>query len=169
MSSGPAPHPWRRYLRFSVRGLIVLVLVVGAGLGRIVRQAHIQRDAVAAILKTGGTIFYDWEQRDGKVIPGGKLWAPTWLVDLIGVDYFGHPTVAEIRWRWMGTDAALAQVGRLTQLQVLNVSSPSLSDAGLARLKGLTKLSILDLAGTQVTDAGVNELQRALPGLTIYR
>ena len=28
--------PWRRFLLFSVRGLIVLVLVIGAGLGWIV-------------------------------------------------------------------------------------------------------------------------------------
>ena len=51
MASHPDPvsHPWRRFLRFSVRGLIVVVLVIGAGLGWIVRQAHIQRDAVAAI------------------------------------------------------------------------------------------------------------------------
>jgi RNA polymerase sigma factor (TIGR02999 family) len=26
----PAPHPWRRFLRFSVRGMIVVVLVIGA-------------------------------------------------------------------------------------------------------------------------------------------
>ena len=31
---------WRRYLRFSVRGLIVLVLVVGAGMGWLVRGAN---------------------------------------------------------------------------------------------------------------------------------
>jgi hypothetical protein len=37
----PVSHPWRRYVRFSVRGLIVLVLVVGFGLGWIVRIARI--------------------------------------------------------------------------------------------------------------------------------
>jgi hypothetical protein len=35
-------RPWRRYLRFSVRGLIVLVLLIGAGLGWTVRSARIQ-------------------------------------------------------------------------------------------------------------------------------
>ncbi len=44
-------RPWRRFVRLSVRGLIVLVLVIGAGLGWMVRQAHIQREAVAAIRK----------------------------------------------------------------------------------------------------------------------
>ena len=33
------PRPWRRLLRFSVRGMIVLVLVVGGSLGWLVRSA----------------------------------------------------------------------------------------------------------------------------------
>ena len=89
----PVSRPWRRFLRFSVRGMIVLVLVFGAGLGWIVHEAHIQRDAVAAIKKAGGFVKYDWEWRFGKNISGAKPWAPRWLVDLIGVDYFGHVTV----------------------------------------------------------------------------
>jgi hypothetical protein len=52
---------WRRYLRFSVRGLIVLVLVVGAGLGWTVRSARIQRDAVAAIERAGGSVGYHFQ------------------------------------------------------------------------------------------------------------
>jgi hypothetical protein len=61
----PAAHTWRRFLRFSVRGLIVFVIVVGAGLGWFVRQAHVQRDAVAAIEEAGGSVRYDWELSDG--------------------------------------------------------------------------------------------------------
>ena len=34
-------HSWRRYLRFSVRGLTVLVLVIGVWLAWLVRSAHI--------------------------------------------------------------------------------------------------------------------------------
>ena len=64
---------WRRYLRFSVRGLIVLVLVIGAGMGWIVRSARIQREAVAAIVNDRGGVLYDWEWSNGEFIPGGKL------------------------------------------------------------------------------------------------
>jgi hypothetical protein len=55
----PVSRPWRRCLRFNVRGLIVVVLVIGVGLGWVVRQAHGQRDAVAAILRAGGVVEYD--------------------------------------------------------------------------------------------------------------
>ena len=79
-------------MRFSLRALIVLVLLIGVGLGWLVRSAHVQRDAVTAIRNAGGVVLYDWEWTNGKSIPGGKPWAPKWLVDLIGVDYFAHVT-----------------------------------------------------------------------------
>ena len=85
-------RPWWSYVRMSVRGLIVLVLLIGAGLGWIVRSARIQRNAVVAIEKAGGSVSYDWERSNGNDVPGGKPWAPRWLVDLVGVDYFGHVT-----------------------------------------------------------------------------
>jgi hypothetical protein len=65
MLAGPVSRPWRRYLRFSVRGLIVLVLVIGAGLGWIVRSARMQREAVAAIKNAGGSVSYDWRWSNG--------------------------------------------------------------------------------------------------------
>jgi internalin A len=152
MLADPASRPWHRFLRFSVRGLIVLVLVIGVGLGWIVRQAHVQRDAVAAIQEAGGSVRYDWEWGDGNV---GKPWAPQWLVDLIGVDFFGHVTAV-----WVAqseSDVVIAQVGRLTRLQYLGIWS--LSDARLANLKGLTKLTSLGLYGPQVTDARLAHLK----------
>ena len=192
MSANHVSRPWRRFLRFSVRGMIVLVLVIGAGLGLFVHEAHVQRDAVAAIKKAGGSVSYDWAWKDGTSVPGGKPWAPRWLVDLVGVDYFGHVTIVWSPPRAGSTDATLAQIGRLTQLQVLDLPESFISDAGLAHLegltnlfdlglegtqitdaglahlKGLTSLTGLWLEGTQVTDAGMNELKRALPGLRIH-
>ena len=44
---------WWNYLRFSIRGLIVLVLFTGGGLGWLIRGARIQREAVAALEKCG--------------------------------------------------------------------------------------------------------------------
>ncbi len=180
----PASRPWRRFLRFSVRGMIVLVLFVGAGLGWIVRQAHIQRDAVAAIRNAGVSVTYSWEWDHGRAIPGGRLWAPSWLVDLIGVDFFDRVTVAYTSSSSLRpTDTTLAEVGRLnhlerllldnasvtdaglvhleglTHLSELGLPSTSVTDAGLVHLKGLTNLSILDLRGTQVTDAGLVHLK----------
>ena len=136
------------------------------GLGWLVRQAHVQRDAVAAIRNAGGVVSYDWEWNNGKSVPGGKPWAPKWLVGLIGVDYFAHVTSV-----WLEpapTDGAIVEVGRLTQLERLQLVGSFHSDGGLAHLKGLRNLSVLNVVNTNVSDAGRDRLKRASPNLRIY-
>jgi Leucine-rich repeat (LRR) protein len=164
----PVARPWQRYLRFSIRGLIVLVLVIGAGLGWLVRSARIQRDAVAAIKNAGGIVYYDyaWEGTYGNLGLPRKPWAPRWLVAVIGVDYFGQVTdVAFINDDSTATDTVIAQVGRLTRLQRLSLYGSGISDAWLEHISGLTNLTELDLARTQVTDVWLSHL-KALSNLS---
>jgi len=116
MLAEPASRPWRRYLRFSVRGLIVLVLVIGGWLGWLVRGAHIQREAVAGITRACGSVKYDYGWTNGNYIPGEKPSKPGRLAALIGVDYFGHVTEVWLFSSSTTADAALVQVGRRTQL-----------------------------------------------------
>jgi internalin A len=186
-------RPWRRILRVSLRSLLVVVIVIGAWLGWIVHSARIQRDAVAAIRKLEGTVRYDWERKDGRNLPNGKPWWPKWLVDQIGIDYFGHVTqvrlvavrdlsdselthIAQLSGleeldlhRSPVTDATLARLDGLTELQSLIVFHTGISDAGLQRLKRLGRLRNLSIENTKVTDAGVEELRKALPKLMISR
>ena len=63
------------------------------------------------------------------------------------------------------TDEGLAHLKGLSQLHVLNVGGTRVTDAGLVHLKGLTQLWDLSLSGTQVTDAGLVHLK----GLTQLR
>ncbi len=74
MDSPPKPtsRHWWNYVRLSVRGLIVLVLLIGAWLGWVVRSARIQRQSVAAIQAAGGRVMYDWQWKAGRKISGGK-------------------------------------------------------------------------------------------------
>jgi len=162
----PVSRPWRRFLHFSVRGLIVVVLVIGLWFGLIVRPARVQRDAVVAITKAQGSVMYDWEWSNGKAIPGGKPWAPEWLVDLIGVDYFGH--VTEVSYHKRGLALIIARVERLLA-ETESASIPRLRGpftltitdgiAMMVPLKSLTELSDLDLSSTDVTDAGLAHLK----------
>jgi len=77
MPAEPVSRRRRRFLRISARGLVILVLVIGTGLGWIVRKAHVQRDAVAAI-KNAGAIFvtYDWQHATGSKPTHGEPFAP---------------------------------------------------------------------------------------------
>jgi hypothetical protein len=82
-----------------------------------VRSARIQREAVTAIQDAGGSVSYDWQWIPGDhwgssvSPPGGKPWAPQWLVNLIGVDYFGHVTLVVLCDSPAATETTIAHVG----------------------------------------------------------
>jgi internalin A len=81
---------WHRpRIRFSLRSLMIFVLLIGGTLGWIVYSARVQRDAVAAIEAAGGSVWYQWQWRNGKPILNGHPPWPEWIVNLVGVDYFG--------------------------------------------------------------------------------
>ncbi len=178
----PLSRPWWNYVRFSLRALVVLVLLIGAGLGWLVRSADVQRDAVAAIRKAGGTVAYDWQWKNGKTTPGGTPWAPKRLVDLLGVDYFGHVTqvsYAERRMHLLLTRLVQmrAEIVELRSHARGNLQSPAGATATraeppkaipppmtdgtalAANLSELTKVSSVDLSGTDVTDEGLAHLK----------
>jgi hypothetical protein len=152
---------------------MVLVLVIGGCLGWIVRSARIQRDAVAVIKKAGGSVMYDWEWKDDQPIANAKPWAPQWLVNCLGVDYFGNVThVSDAQYytyAWSDTD--LGALGRLNRLEVLSLGRSTVTDAGLARLEGLSHLRWLELRNwPQLSDAGLAHLKglTGLRGILLY-
>jgi internalin A len=177
----PKKYRWWNRLRISVGAFLALVLVIGGWLGWIVRSGRIQRDAVAAIRRAGGQVWYEWEYQDGRFHMGEFYcpW-PKWLVDHVGVDYLGN--VIRVDFTRRGSDADLAHVGNLgrleelvlidssvtdsglahlrrsTTLKFLYLPGTGISDSGLAHLKGLTRLKALSLMGTAVTDAGLAHL-----------
>ena len=104
---------------------------------------------------------------DNKPIFGGKPWAPRWLVDRLGVDYFGHVTdVTVINSVGDGPKAAIAPICRLSGVQGIHVFAPPFGDAELAGLRGLRSLSVLNLAGSHVSDSGLAHL-KGLTNLSI--
>ncbi len=85
--NAPVPHPWRNYLRLSIRTLIILVLAIGAALGWIVRRAHLQRDAVAAMKKAGAQISYDIYPTAPNFSWTNPVSWKTKIGDYIGIDF----------------------------------------------------------------------------------
>ena len=68
---------------------MVFVLLIGGTLGWIVYRARVQRDAVASIEEADGSVWYQWQWRNSKPVVNGRPAWPAWLVNRIGVDYFG--------------------------------------------------------------------------------
>ena len=157
MTERPRRRPWWTYLRISLRRLLVLVLAIGGGLGWTVHRANVQRNAVAAIERAGGHVYYDWQcdpngmplpvasasEGAGVSVPNAPPHWPKALVKGLGVDYFGHVVTVDMESR--GSDAILAHVEMLGRLEHLSLSGSTLSDAGLAHLSQLSHLQELTL------------------------
>jgi len=170
---------------------MILVLLWGCALGWAVHRARIQRNAVAAIEKANGIVLYDWQWKNERYVKNGQPLEPKWLVDCIGLDYFGH--VSYVSFGEGSSDAELVHVGRLTQLDQLVINGlpvtndglshlkglanlrrlilvgPAITDANLAHLRRLYRLRRLELINTRVTEAAARELQKPLPELWIIR
>ena len=163
MSAQPLRSPLWRNLRLSVRVLLIVVLIMGGGLGWVVRCARVQRESVAAIKNVRGSVGYEWDRKD--LWPEFK-WSPPWprwLVNFVGVDYFGHAVLVLVPEG--GSDAEMSQVANLSRLERLGIHRSRVTDAGLKHLTRLSRLERLSLNGTKVTDAGVGYI-KGLTGLT---
>lgn len=169
------PRFLQRLLRLNVRMAMAFIAVVGMGLGWLVSSSNAQRDAVAAIQRAGGRVAYDCDPRGlsrprNGVSPTRKrqLWAPGWLVDRVGIDYFSHPVMVTLPASGSRGDRALTHVGRLRRLDTLIVYSEISAADSLAPLEGMAALKRLELYDTKVGDAGLRHL-KSLKGLKILR
>ncbi|MCY2987709.1 MAG: hypothetical protein NTY19_07585 [Planctomycetota bacterium] len=149
------PKPRRRWLQFSLRTLLVLMLVLGCGfgwLGREVQRARTQQRTAAAISKVGGQVSY----RD--VSNSRVRTAVTWLAKLLGQELPPDIIGAQFDYTEV-SDADLAQFQGLTQVEFLYLGCPQITDDGVANLKPLTNLQDLILQWSQVSDAGLENLR----------
>ncbi len=136
--------PKRRWYQFSLRALLVFVLVAGTGLGWLGRwllEPPRYRMVLFELVDFHPDINFD---ADGRAV---ALW------NFRASNRLG--------------DYALRNIEELTRLQRLDLSGTQVTDAGLQHLSGLTVLEELTLRETQVTDEGVKNLQQALPNCKI--
>jgi len=147
----------RRRLRVSVRGLAILILVVGGLLGWVARGAGIQRDAIAAIQNAGGTVKYDWRSTNGRWVIDSRPWILRWLVRSVGIDYFVRVVSVSLP---HATNASLVHVGQLVSLKALSLRDSETTDEGLRQLDGLTNLESLDLTAALIGDDALANLKR---------
>jgi hypothetical protein len=123
---------------------------------------------------------------DAKILLDLDYYEPMYLLD-------ADSRVIRMRmpWRHLPTPV-MAEIGKLTELQKLDLYAANVTDEGLAQLKDLQKLRNLGLGATPVTDKGLvhlykleglrhvwlskqriseqaaEDLRAARPGLTVY-
>ena len=160
------PPPRRRWLRVSLRTLMVLVLLVGVGVGWYVNRVRTQRLAVAAIEAAGGSVFYDdqfstnvaWANQTPKATGSA---APAWLRRWLGDDFFG--TAVLVRLAKAVTPEVLAAVAGLDGLVSLLVIDTAGLDNAWPVLERLTRLEEIHLVGSGVTDSALATIGRLTP------
>jgi hypothetical protein len=157
----------RFQFRFSIKALLIAMLAVGVLLGMRVARVRKQRQGVAWDLNQGGHISYDYEwpeadgsySRDAKKTPG-----PTWLRNLIGIDYFADVTAVILDRDDINDLAPLTNLPLLRCVGLMNYVHP---ETDLAPLKSLTRLEELRLEHTGLDSAQVQPIKAALPNCRI--
>ena len=152
-SQTPSPTQRWRWSRFSLRTLLILVVLSGLPMALFalkMRQARRQRQAVEVIEETGGRVAYDNELYGQE----GGLRVPAWLVTLVGEDFFGSVEVVHLEGSQVA-DAGLEKLTRLTRLQRLVLSHMLVTDVGREHLKGLRRLKRLEFDDTHITEVGI--------------
>ncbi len=146
MSISPQfPPARRRWFAVSLRGLMLLVLIVGGGLGWYINVVRVQRHAVAVIRKSGGRVTYEWD-----CVPGSRFnrWSrrvpPGWVIRWFGPDAFGSVVVVTLFRN--ADDAVMAEVVRLPRLLEFDAYDQTLvTDAQAVALGDLTRLEEIRL------------------------
>lgn len=167
------PKTKRRWFRFSLRTLLLLVTIASAGFGLLgvkMRAKQRERDAVNAIHEFGGRVYYDYEWYSANraiILRSSTPPGPAFLRRILGNDLFAKVTLVDIRTK--PAEASFRQLAVLNELEGLCLCNVQVTEASLVHLKGLKRLKCIELGNSRITDTGVDELQKALPSLKVHR
>ena len=146
MNEGKQPLKPRRWLRFSLRTLLLLTAVVACWLGVQVNKAQKQKAAVAAIQAAGGGVIYS--------TPTPVL---ARIAPLIGQDFVCYVKRVSFHDKKL-PETTLEQIGTLRQLEELHLFGCQITDNGMKYLEPLTQLTTLELTRNSLRDAGIKHL-----------
>jgi len=108
----------RRYLRISLRAMLVAVLLCGVALGMFVHRAERQRAAVAEIERLGGYVGYEASDPDAGIMAWGSGLGTSSLfnrvANVVGLDYVYR--VTRFSHFPEGTEKCLPHLHRLPDL-----------------------------------------------------
>ena len=143
----PSTKRRRPWLSFSLRGLLLLVLVLAVLCGWKMNQVNRQRRAIESIRELGGAVHFNTSPYFKDLEKQNRFEPPSWLRRLCGDDFFDY--VVGVRLGGKHVDD-ISFIADLTMIQDLNLNGTNVSE--LAPLEHLTNLRKLDLMNTAVHD-----------------
>jgi hypothetical protein len=152
------PKLRRRWLRFSVRGLLLAVTVFCVWLGWHVNRSNRQKDAAAAIREAGGKTYQYGIISDRFGIGGGLSGARRAMIQR----WFNHHIFYRVKAVGLGDahdlSRVVAELHNLPDLEALWIEGKAVEDRDVARIAA-TGIWQLSLAGTDVDDDDLIKLR----------
>jgi hypothetical protein len=158
-------------LRFSLRGLLIVVTVLCVALAWRLHRATLQHEAVQAIRDAGGWVYYDYQRYEPETCQFDKEatpWEPEWLQSHVGVDFFHDVTAVNMSFHGNGIvrrderapDPDIApHLAHLPRLRFLGLTPGACNDDGMRYVGQLRSLEVLLFwDAPHITDAGAAHL-----------
>jgi len=163
----PARKPHRRWWSLSVRGLMLLVLIVGGVIGWEVNRVNRIRRAVAVLVRNSDdppdfrppsetisfTIGDAPSRTEVTFATVQSPWIPDWLRATLGDEHF--PRVVKLVLARSPSATDWDAIAALGSVRTLNLTYVPLKDADLALLPVCADLRELSLIGTEITDGAM--------------
>ena len=152
------PKSARRWFRFSLRSLMLHMVVIAIPMAWKVNRARNQRAVVAELGKLNSQIMYDYQIVNGRANRNLSPPGPKWLIDFLGKEYFVEVSQVTLR-NLHVTNDTLALVARLPEVKSASCGSASgITDSGLVHLAGMHDLEEVFLYPKRITGAGLVHL-----------
>ena len=180
------PMPKRRWLRYSLRTMLVFVLLLSVWLGWMANQAAKQRRAVELVHELGGSVVYECDVADDGptlgLLPTGSFIEVTidalevtdepasegFFIDLIGHDWFHNVIQGDIASSVVTTKQLATIADGLPNIVGLHLYKGSIGDTELDLIASLERLEVVTIGGeTHVTADGLARLRRRRPDLQV--
>jgi len=177
--------PRRRWLKFSLGGLLLAITLLCLLLGWQADRVARQRRAVEMVERLGGHVAYEHQWYESPPFshynPQIESRAPLWLRELVGEDWFrtvalvsierssktlseddisqlaGFRRLRQLSLRSQVTDGQLEHIATLSELETFRCDGERITDQGLMALSRLGKLRELEIVDSEKRDTPFTE------------
>jgi Leucine-rich repeat (LRR) protein len=137
-------------VRITLGVMMIAVLAVGGALGWFAYRVRVQREAVAAIQKVRGVVFYNGQTSARGKAPPPQSHFLRWLRRVVGEDCLDTATFVGVSAEQLD-DRLMMQIGRLNGIENLNIQGrplpAGLTERGISQIRRLTRLKSFVVQG----------------------